>query len=84
MELSEKKRKALEDLKSQNWYKFYIRNFGAGENSYKNIPPSQFFSQEVVRFWITCAMEWIATKEGNPYWNMIHREWWLKYEDYGE
>lgn len=84
MELSEKKRKALEDLKSQNWYKFYIKNWGVGGNDIIGRSPMQFFNEKSVRYWITSTMEWSRTAQGHMYWCEIHDEWWRKYVDYGE
>ena len=84
MELSEKKRKALEDLKSQNWYKFYIRNWGVGGNSIRGRSSMRFFREEPVRYWTAYTMEWMATSQGHRYWSKIHDEWWSKYKYYGE
>ena len=61
MELSEKKRKALEDLKSQNWYKMYVKNWGVGGNNIRGRSAMQFFYDVPVRYWITYTMEWIRT-----------------------
>lgn len=84
MELSETKKRALEDLKSQNWYKMYVRNWGVGRNSIDGRPFMQFFNKEPVRFWITYTMEWMETPQGHSYWCVIYDKWRNKYEDYGE
>lgn len=84
MELSEKKRKALEDLQSQNWYKFYIRNWGVGGNRIRGRSSMQFFSEELVFQWINFTMEWSRTPQGHRYWSEINYGWKSKYEDYGE
>ena len=84
MELSEKKRKALEDLQSQNWYKMYVRNWGVGGNRIIGRSAMQYFREEKVRNWINYSMEWSETTQGHMYWGEINNKWWYKYEDYGE
>lgn len=84
MELSEKKRKALEDLQSQNWYKFYIKNWGVGGNTIRGRSSMRFFSEVPVCQWINYSMEWSRTPQGHTYWSEINDGWWSKYEDYGE
>lgn len=80
MELSERKKAALEYLKSQNWYKMYIENWGVGGNSLRGRGQRQFFSDEPIRLWITYTMEWSSTPQGHRYWCAIHDMWWHKYQ----
>lgn len=84
MELSEKKKEALEDLKLQNWHKMYFKNWGVGGNIIRGRTPMQFFIDTHVRFWVTYTMEWIRTPQGHKYWSQIHEDWDNKYKDYGE
>lgn len=84
MELSEKKRKALEDLKSQNWYKMYVKNWGVGVNGINGRSAIRYFREEQVCHWINYSMEWMETTQGHEYWGEINDKWWDKYKDYGE
>lgn len=79
MELSAKKNVALEYLKSQNWYKMYLENWGVGDNSIRGRSSMQFFSEEPVHQWINHSMEWSRTPQGHMYWSEINDGWWWKY-----